>query len=462
MKSMKLKTTLILLLCSIVFTYSGLAQDSTQLKGFTKPLSLEECIQYGLENNQNLKSVRLQEQIAETQVGETRSLGLPQVGFQAGVNYNYEVQKAFLPAAFTGDTTAGPDESVPLPFGVEYDGNAAFSASQLLFDGSYFVGLQAAKTLRELRQKETNRSEVATVEAITSAFYLVLINQERLELIESNINQLKEILADTKALYENGFAENIAVDRLQVNLNNSLTEQNNTRRNLNYSKNLLKFQMGLKISQPIELQGSLKDLELNAGEYMKEENSFNYEQRPDIQILQVNKRLTELDLKNNKATHLPKLYANWNYGWNTGTNNTSELFDFQDRWLSFGSVGVSIQWNLFTGLRRSSLMERNRIQLDQLNLQEELLQNSIDLEISQNKADLLSATENLEIQKENMKLANKVYKQAQLKYKEGVGSSLELLEAETSKKTAETNYYAALYSAVIAKVSLEKALGILY
>ena len=460
---MKLKTltTFIIGVCFTPLLVQA-QNEEQQTISFDKPLTLEECVQYGLENNQNLKSVRLQEEIAETQVGETRSLGLPQVGFQAGVNYNYEVQKAFLPASFTGDTTAGPNESVPLPFGVEYDGNAAFSASQLLFDGSYFVGLQAAKTLRELRKKETNQSEIETVSSITTAFYLALINQERAELIDANIVQLKGILEDTKALFENGFAENIDVDRIQVNLNNLLTEKNKVERGLSYSKNLLKFQMGVSIAQPIELDGSLEQVSLNVSEYLNDENEFNYNQRPEYNVLGVNERLAELDLKNNKATHLPKLYANLSYGWNTGTNETSELFDFQDRWLSFGAVGVSIQWNIFTGLRRTNLMERNKIQINQIQLQKDMLKNSIDLEISQNKADLRSAAESLEIQKSNMELANKVYNQTQTKYNEGVGSSLELLEAETSKKEAETNYYSALYDAIIAKIELEKALGILY
>lgn len=436
------------------------AQTQDSLK-FSSPLTLEECVQYGLENNQNLRSVRLQESIAETQVGETRAMGLPQVNFQGGINYNYEVRKSFLPETFA-NPQGDPDNTIPLPFGVKYDGSATFSASQLIFDGSYFVGLQAAKTLRELRKKESNQSEIETVSSITTAYYLVLINAERTKLVDANIRQLEEILSDTKAIFENGFAENIDVDRIQVNLNNLYTEKNKVERGLNYAKNLLKFQMGYDVNSPIELAGSLENISFEMNDYMKDENGFNYDQRPSYNILTVNEQLANLDLKNNKATHLPKLYANWSYGWNTGTNNTSQLFDFNERWLNYGVLGASIQWNIFAGLRRTNLMERNRIQIDQIQLQKSYLKNSIDLEISQNKADLKSASESLEIQKSNMELAEKVYKQTQIKYNEGVGSSLELLEAETSKKTAETNYYGALYDAIIAKINLEKALGILY
>ncbi|RUA38528.1 MAG: TolC family protein [Bacteroidetes bacterium] len=427
----------------------------------TKPMSLEECVNYALENNRNLKSTRLEEAIAETQVGETRSMGLPQVKFQTGINYNYEVQKAFLPETFV-NPQGDPENSIAAPFGVNYDGNANFSISQLLFDGSYFVGLQAAKTLRELRQKESNQSEVEVVEAITKAYYLVLISQERLELLDANQGQLERVLEETKALYENGFAEKIDVDRITVNYNNIQTENNKAKRNYNVSMNMLKFQMGMSLNSPLELSGSISGLNLEVGEYLNKTETFDFRERVEYSVLQTNQDLANLDLRNNKATLLPKLYANANYGWNTGTNLTSELFQFNDRWLSFGAVGLSLQWDLFTGLNRSSKMEKNRIQIEQIEIQKEQLESSINMEITQAENDLKSAKESLDVQKQNMELALSVYEQVETKYKNGIASSRELLDAETSKKEAETNYYSSLYDAVIAKIELEKALGILY
>lgn len=456
MKSMMLNK--IRIFCAVAFfmPMGIIAQEE-----ITKPMSLEECVNYALENNRNLKSTRLEEAIAETQVGETRSMGLPQVKFQTGMNYNYEVQKAFLPETFV-DPQGDPENSVAAPFGVDYDGNANFSASQLLFDGSYFVGLQAAKTLRELRQKESNQSEVETVEAITKAYYLVLISEERLELIDANKDQLEKVLRETEALFNSGFAEKIDVDRIKVNLNNITTENNKAKRGFEVSKDMLKFQMGMPLNTNLELSGSIESLTLDAGEYLNKEETFDYRERPEFTILQTNQDLANLDLRNNKATLLPKLYANINYGWNTGTNRTSELFDFSDRWLSFGAVGLSLNWDLFTGLNRSSKMEKNRIQIEQIEIQKEQLKSSIDMEIKQAKNDLASARESLEVQEQNMKLAQSVYEQVETKYKNGMASSRELLDAETAKKEAETNYYGSLYDAVIAKIELEKALGILY
>ncbi len=453
-----LLSTLMAILPSMVF-----AQELNK----EQPLTLEACIVYALENNKEMRITRLQEAIAETQVGETRSIGLPQASIRSGINYNYEVQKAFLPNIFFGpDTTSNepfdPEGFTPVQFSPNFDGNASFSVSQLIFDGSYFVGLQAAKTLRELRKKESNQTEIQTVEAVTKAYYTVLINQERSQLVDANIQQLEELLADTRALNENGLAEGIDVDRVQVNLNNTKTEKNKIARGLNYAFDLLKFQMGLPLSENISLSGDVKDLSLNVVDYSAQIQQFNYEQRVDYRILNTNKELTELDLKNNKATHLPKLSANFSYGYNTGVNEFSELWDFNNNWLSFGAVGVSLQWNLFTGLRRSNLMERNRIQIEQIEIQKEALESSIDLEIRQLQDNLRSAKENLEVQDDNRKLANKVFDQSQIKYNNGVGSSNELIDAETARKTAETNYYNALYDAVITQIELEKALGTLY
>lgn len=427
----------------------------------TKPMSLEECVNYALENNRNLKTTRMESAIAETQVGETRSMGLPQVKFQTGANYNYQIQRAFLPnSIITGDPNA--EGFTPVQFSPEYDGNAVLSVSQLLFDGSYFVGLQAAKTLRELRQKESNQSEIETVEAITKAYYLVLVTQERLELLDANQDQLDKVLKETKALYENGFAEKIDLDRITVNYNNIRTENNNAKRSYEATMDMLKFQMGLPLSSTLTLSGDISNLKLDAEEYFGKTENFDSRERIEYSILQTNQDLANLDLRNNKATHLPKLYANFNYGYNTGVNSTSDLFNFSDNWLEFGAVGVSLTWDLFTGLNRSSKMEKNRIQIEQIEIQKEQLQSSINMEIKQAKNDLKSAKESLDVQKQNMELALSVYEQVETKYKNGMASSRELLDAETAKKEAETNYYSSLYDAVIAKIELEKALGILY
>ncbi|MGJ3234677.1 TolC family protein [Marivirga sp.] len=427
----------------------------------TKPMSLEECVNYALENNRNLKSTRLEEAIAETQVGETRSMGLPQVKFQTGANYNYQIQRAFLPnSIITGDPNA--EGFTPVQFSPEYDGNAALSVSQLLFDGSYFVGLQAAKTLRELRQKESNQSEIETVEAITKAYYLVLITGERLELLDANQAQLQRVLNETKALYESGFAEKIDVDRINVNYNNIQTENNKAKRSYNLSMDMLKFQMGMPLNTELELSGDISNLTLEADEYINKTENFDFRERVEFSVLQTNQDLANLDLRNNKATHLPKLYANFNYGYNTGVNSTQDLFNFSDNWLEFGAVGLTLSWDLFTGLNRSSKMEKNRIQIEQIEIQKEQLKTSINMEITQAENDLKSAKESLDVQKQNMELALSVYEQVETKYKNGMASSRELLDAETAKKEAETNYYSSLYDAVIAKIELEKALGILY
>ena len=456
MKSMMLNKIRFFCIVSIIMPFGMMAQVE-----MSKPMSLEECVNYALENNRNLQSTRLEEAIAETQVGETRSIGLPQVSVQSGLNYNYQIQRAFLPNSFiTGDPNS--EGFTPVAFSPRYDGNAVLSVSQLIFDGSYFVGLQAAKTLRELRQKESNQSEIETVEAITKAYYLVLITEERLALLDANKEQLDRVLKETKVLFENGFAEKIDVDRITVNYNNIQTENNNAKRSYEMTMDMLKFQMGMSLNSPLSLSGNISDISFEATEYLNKTEDFDFRERTEFSILQTNQDLAQLDLRNNKATHLPKLYANFNYGYNTGVNASSDLFNFSDNWLEFGAVGVSLRWDLFTGLNRSSKMEKNRIQIEQIELQKDQLKNSINMEIKQAKDNLKSSKESLDVQKQNMELALSVYEQLETKYKNGFTSSSELLDAETSKKEAETNYYSSLYDAVIAKIELEKALGILY
>ncbi len=419
--------------------------------------TLTECIDYALKNSELLKITELEKQNSNAVIGETRGIGLPQVNVNGGLNYNYEIQKSIIDFSnFDPTLPEGSEEEIA--FGQAYDGNLTFGVDQLIFDGSYFVALQAARTFRELSTKEHIKTEIDVIESVSKAYYTVLINQERLELLDKNYSRIDTLLRETRAMYENGFAEKIDVDRIRVNLNNTKVERDRLRKLTDISYQLLKFQMGLPLNAKINLTEYLEEVDLEAPSLPSD---FAYNDRIEFSTLTTNQELATLDMKNNKVQRLPKLYGSFSYGYNTAASTTREWFQ-TDRWLNYGTLGVSLSFSIFDGLQRSYKIQQNQLQIQQLEYQKKSLQKSIDLEITQANINLGSNLETLDVQKENMDLAQEVFDITKIKFQEGIGSNLEVIEADASLKEAQTNYYAALYDAVIAKIELLKALGRLH
>jgi len=431
----------------------GWAQDGPT----TNTFNLEQCVEYALEHNQNILNKALDKEIADTQVGETLSMGLPQVNINSGINYNYEIQKSLIDAS-NFDNTVPAGTEVEFAFGQAYDGNIVLSAKQLIFDGSFFVGMQAARTYRELSTKEHIKTKIDVIEAVSKAYYNALITNERMVLVEANFSRLDSLLSDTEALYTNGFVEKIDVSRLKVQFNNLTVERNKLQQYAKISNDLLKFQMGMPLPNTLDVNESLEDMSFQ--EVEENTSEFSYNTRIEYSQLQTNMSLTQLDMKNNKVQYIPNLYANFNYGYNTATSESGKLFN-SDRWLNFGSLGLSLSIPVFDGFLKKNRIQKNRIQLKQIQQTMNMVENSIDLEIRQSKVNLNSAIENMAAQKENMNLAKEVFDVTKIKYEEGVGSNSEVLDADTALKESQTNYYNALYDALVAKIDLQKAYGTL-
>lgn len=447
---MKFKISLVL--GFVLLTGAAIAQQEG-----AKGLSLQECVEYALNNNQDVINAAYEKEIAQTQVGETLSRGLPQVNIDAGINYNFEPQKSLLDAS-TFDPNVPEGQEVEVSFQQKYDGNVALSVRQLIFDGSFFVGLQASKTYKELSTKEHIKTQIDVVEAVSKAYYNVLVTEEQFELLQVNLARLDTLLNETQIMYNNGFAEKIDVSRLKVQHNNLKVQVENTEKLLTINRDLLKFQMGMPITETIALTDQLEEVVLT--EPTLDSEGFNYTERIEYSQLQTNMALANLDLKNNKVQYIPTLYANFNYGYNTQTSESSQLFE-TNRWLNFGTAGLSLNIPVFDGFLKSNRIQKNKIQIRQIEKSFEQMENSIDLQINQAKINMANSLEQMKAQRENMELAEEIYNVTKIKYQEGVGSNFEVVEADADYKEAQTNYYNALYDALVAKVELEKAYGTL-
>jgi outer membrane protein TolC len=417
--------------------------------------SLQQAIEYALLNNENVLNAELTVRDAEAQVYETRADGLPQINGSFNYNNNLVIQRSPIPAAFiTGDPN---DEGVvQVAFGAQHSGNLGINATQMIWDGSFFIGLQAARTLREMVAVDKVKAEVDVVESVTKSYYLVLVNETRIDLINANIANLDSTLREARILYENGFAEKIDVSRLQVQMNNLQAERQGVEQSVNVSKNLLKLSMGMPVKEEIKLTEELESIDFDYD--LNSVNNFSLQERIEVQQLNYNRKLAELDIKNVYSQYIPKVEFRAGWGRNTGTNDFSDVWK-GDQWFSNSNIGVNVSIPIFDGLRKKYTVQRKKIQLQTLDNQYKLLTNSLTQELISAREALDVSLSRLEVQEANLELAREVSDITREKYREGVGSNLEVLNAEEDYKQSETNYLTALYDAIIAKVNLDKALG---
>lgn len=451
MRSKQIYLSLFLLLLAAV---AARAQDSG-----TQVMNLEQCLEYAFEHNETLMIANLEKDKQKAYIGEIAADGLPQINGTAELRKNLAVRTTFIPARFF-DEDAAPDEQIGVQFGTAYEGLMGIDATQLIFDGSYFVGLRAARTLKELTSKDHIKTKIDVAESVSKAYYSVLVAEEAHRLTQSNYHRLDSLLRETRIMHENGFVERIDLNRTQVEFNNIAAQLKNQQRLVEYSRQLLKFQMGMPLESEISIADKPSDLSINYVEDIQVE--ADPKRRVEYDQLLLNQELARLDLRNNHVQYLPTLNLIAGVGINAGTQTSSELFSINDdNWFDYSYVGLSLSLPIFDGLRKSHKIQQNRIELQQIDQQFRQLKKQINLEVMDTETSLLNNMNNLKNQQENMELAEEVYNVSKIKYQEGVGSSTELMDADNAYKEAQSNYYNALLETLLSKVEYEKALGIL-
>lgn len=421
-------------------------------------LNLRESLTYALENNVNTKNARLETLVSKATVKETTATGLPQITGAVNLNYNPTIPVVFLPNQPPFGDPTNPSDVIPARFGVSYQSGVAVNVTQMILDGSFFVGLKAAKTYQALTQLDVVKAENDVIENVKKAFFGVLVNQERIRLATVNLSRIDSLLSETQALFDAGFSEKIDVSRIKVQRNNTYSQLERSKTAYEISKQLLKLQMGLPPQYDINITETLR--ELNPEDELPGMLTMEGINRVEIDQLNTNMELTNLDLKYNKAQYMPTIDAN-GYIQRTGAGNTLQNVYDPINWFSSSLIAVRMEIPIFDGLSKSARIQKNRLQLSQLENQKIFLDDNIALEIYEARTSLKNDLNILEVQRENMALAQEVFNMAKIKYNEGVGSNFEVVEADAALIEAEINFLAALYDGLIAKVDLEKALGIL-
>jgi outer membrane protein TolC len=430
----------------------------TSIAATSQNYSLKQAVDYAIAHQVQVKNSQIDLQNANAKVNEIRAMGLPQVNGSLSLTNNLILQRVFIPARIF-NPAAAEGELIAAKFGVDNAGFANVGLSQLVFDGTYLLGLKASSVYKDLAVKSVTQSKQQVAENVTKAYYGILVNEKRQSLLALNVARLDTLLKETRELNKQGFVEKIDVQRLDVQANNLRTELDNVNRLQELSYSLLKFQMGFPMEEPIKLSESLEKVEL-ATFNMNAAGDFNYSNRIEYSILQTQENLAELDLKSIKAGYLPRLLLNANYGYNAGANGFGDLVS--KPWFDNAAVTVALQIPIFDGYSKKYRAIQSANNLQKVRQSYSLLKSSIDLQRSQASITMKNALESMKEQKANLELANEISRVTRVKYQNGVGSNLEVLNAETSIKESQANYFTALYNALIAKVEVEKANGTLY
>jgi outer membrane protein TolC len=430
----------------------------TSLAASAQNYSLKQAVDYAIAHQVQVKNSQIDLQNANAKVNEIRAMGLPQVNGSLSLTNNLILQRVFIPARIF-NPAAAEGELIAAKFGVDNAGFANVGLSQLVFDGTYLLGLKASSVYKDLAVKSVTQSKQQVAENVTKAYYGILVNEKRQSLLALNVARLDTLLKETRELNKQGFVEKIDVQRLDVQANNLRTELDNVNRLQELSYSLLKFQMGFPMEEPIKLSETLEKVEL-ATFNLNAAGEFNYSNRIEYSILQTQENLAELDLKSIKAGYLPRLLLNANYGYNAGANGFSDLVT--KPWFDNAAVTVALQIPIFDGYSKKYRAIQSANNLQKVRQSYSLLKSSIDLQRSQASITMKNALESMKEQKANLELANEISRVTRVKYQNGVGSNLEVLNAETSIKESQANYFTALYNALIAKVEVEKANGTLY
>ena len=434
----------------LIFCLFSVISAKAQLTDSLANFSLKEAIDYAQNHQSSILNASIDEEIAKNTVKRTIGIGLPQLNGNVNFQDFLKIPTNLLP----GEIFGKPGTQIPAQFGVQYQSSFGLELNQLLFDGSYLVGLQATKTYKELSNKNLKRSRIETAVGVTKAYYSVLVSNEQLSLLDANMERLKKSLNDTKALFANGFVEKIDVDRLTVLNNNLETERGNVIRLLELNMNLLKFQMGMNIQLKLVLKDSIGSLQV--AEFLAVKDTAAYQNRIEYSLLETQKKLNELDLKRYKSLFLPSLAA---FGTTSRSFQSNEFLNLIDRSFPATIIGFRLSVPLLSGGVKAYQVRNAKLEVLKTENNLVNLKNGINLEVEQAQTIYRNGLKSLENQKRNMELAKEVLRVTKIKYEQGVGSSIEVTTAETSLKESQNNYINALYDLLINKVNMDRALG---
>ncbi|WP_445714680.1 TolC family protein [Flavobacterium sp.] len=444
---MKQKLTILcLIIASVIY-----AQENEK-KSFS--FTLQQAIDHAIENNYTAINAKRDIEAAKQKKWETTASGLPQItsNLQYLNNLDFQVQgvsgNAFNPG---GD----PNEISTIAFGTKHSMNASATLSQLIFDGSYIVGLQSAKVYLQISENAKEKTDLEIREMVTNAYGNVLLARESVLIFEKNKATLEKTLFETTETFKNGLTEEENVEQLQITLTHLTSSLSNAKKREEIALNLLKIAMGIDINNEVILTEKLDDLAISNVDLSVLNEEFDSNNSMDFKIQKNNEESKRLLLKLERFRALPTIGAQLNYGANTFANK----FDFlttDQKWYNYSNFGVNISLPIFSSFRDRSRTQQAKIAFEQAKTQVTETEQRLKLQYQQAKTDYEFSIEQYGASKSNLKLAERIESKQQIKFKEGLSTSFEYTEAQRQLYTAQQNYLQAMIEVMNKKATLDK------
>ena len=437
-----------LIAISFMLLFPG-AISVAQEKNSDLSLTLKEAQDYAVQHNKLTSSARLDFEASKMSVWETISSGLPQLSTSASFTDNIK-QMVFLLPDFIG----GTDKKTPITMGSKFNSTLGVQAAMPIFNASYYVGIETVKLANKIAETNVKNTELDVRESIASAYYLILISEASLKILDSNLANLQETLRSTRAMYSVGMAESTDVDQMVSNVTMVENSRSSLERTIELNYNLLRFQLGVPTDTRIELKETIDDLtkQLDVETLLSQE--FNYSNNLSYKLIEGQEKMSALNLKSQKALVLPTL---------TGVINTSRT-GMGDKmpeieWYNSSLYMFQLSVPIFASGQRYSKIRKAQINLEKARNTREIVTDQLRMQEKQLRYNLVNANIQYQSQKDNVEVSKRVFASMENKYRQGMASSLELTQANSLYLAAENNYVSALMNLFQTKLALDKLLN---
>lgn len=412
--------------------------------------SLVEAQKFAVENNYDTLKSQMNVTATEKKIRETVGAGLPQISTSLGYTNNIELVTMLIPDFFND-----PNDMIEIQFGTQHNATLNLQVQQLVFNGSYFVGLATSRIFKRLATEGLKRTKLDVMETVSQTYYLILVSQESEKIIQRNLQNLEKTLYEIRELYKEGFLEETDADVIQISVTALKNSLQNLQKQTETVYQLLKFQMGIDLSEEIKLTNSLEDIISEQDIKKALSESFDLEDNVDYRLIQTQEKLVEMNLKNEKAQYWPTVGAYYSLSYMAQRNKFSFL-NFEEKWYRSQVVGVNLNIPVFRSGAQKARVQQASIALDQARQTTLQVSQGLLLEEAQAKNTLSSAYENYINVKDNMELSKKVYDKILIKYQEGLASSTDLTQANDRYLAAQASYIQALSELLGAKNALDR------
>lgn len=422
-------------------------QKETEHRSF----SLEDVREFAVQHNYDAIKSRIDLESAKKQLRETVASGLPQVTSSLNYTNNLELTTVLIPNFFEGKF----DEKIPVQFGTQHNATFTVQVNQLIFNGSYIVGLQTSSIYRRLADQGLERTQLDVQETVSDTYFLILVSEESEQIMQASLDNLNKTHYEIKQLYKEGFVAETDVDLIQVSVNSLENSLQALRRQIDVAYNLLKFQMGLELTEDITLSDSLDSFIRDLNPEQAFNSEFELENNLDYQLLETQEKLAELALKNEKSKYLPTVSAFYTYQRNAYRDQI-DFFSEDANWFRAQILGINVSIPVFKSGAQAARVKQAALAVEKARNTRIQAGEGLRLEMERAVSNLKSAYENYLNMKDNMELSEKIYRVTLEKYKEGVASSMELTQAHDKYLNSQSQYIQAMSELLSAKNKLDR------